>query len=329
MKKQLRILIVQGHRNTSGGNPAESAITPLAARAIEKELIRVGHSVDMLQNTNNWFSGSLDAVGREVIRRFNLAPYDLMLDIHFEGDANNTRGMFAIVPDGDGLTTFTKYTGTDAIASNTLDMQYAGAISAAVAESSGLRLRQSGVVKPGVMSERQTGVGGNGFRLAMFGYTANLRNTMARLVLELGNIRGDADVIYQPGFYERVAKGVAEGIAKVQNASGVVQLPAQSGPVLPPFGTITKLEHPVLVSVTASALNARKWGQLNQPVMRVLAKGNSFWANGWIVGDEVNGNAVWWIMGRGAKTDLSWRVWSGGTELGVNEILALPTKEAA
>ena len=133
MKKQLRILIVQGHRNTSGGNPAESAITPLAARAIEKELIRVGHSVDMLQNTNNWFSGSLDAVGREVIRRFNFAPYDLMLDIHFEGDANNTRGMFAIVPDGDGLTTFTKYTGTDAIASNTLDMQYAEAISAAVA----------------------------------------------------------------------------------------------------------------------------------------------------------------------------------------------------
>src|SRR5699024_5952728 len=144
---------------------------------------------------NNWFAGSLDAVGREIVRRHNGNPYDIMLDIHFEGDANNTRGVFAIVPDGDGLHSYSPYSGTDSMETNTLDLRYAEAIAQAVSETTGWPIRRAGVVKPGVMSEKQTYVGGNGYRLAMFGYTAQVRHHMVRLVLELGNIRGDADII--------------------------------------------------------------------------------------------------------------------------------------
>ncbi len=326
MNHKLRILLVQGHRNTSGGNPAEIAITPLASRAIQRALRNAGHTADMLQNDNNWFDGSLDAVGREIMRRHRAAPYDIMLDIHFEGDANNTRGVFAIVPDGDGLRSFTTYTGTDSMTSNTLDTQYAEAIAASVSQSTGLPVRRSGVVQPGVMSERQTYVGGNGYRLAMFGYTAPARDRMVRLVLELGNIRGDAAIIQAPGFYDRAAQGVVAGIHRVLGTSTVVQLPR---PALPPFGTLTRFTTPVLVNVTVDALNARKWAETNQPIQRVFYRGNSFHALGWIVGEEVDGNPIWWVMGRGASTDLLWRVWSGGTDQTPEQIRALPSKEAA
>lgn len=326
MIQKLRILIVQGHRNTSGGNPAEIAITPLAARAIQRALRAAGHAADMLQNNNDWFPGSLDAVGREVVRRHEQQPYDIMLDIHFEGDANNTRGVFAIVPDGDGLRTYTSYTGMDSMASNTLDTRYAEAIATGVSESTGLAVRRAGVVKPGVMSEKQTYVGGIGYRLAMFGYTAPVRHRMVRLVLELGNIRGDAAVIQSSGFYDRAAQGVVAGIERVLGTSNVESLPQ---PILPPFGTITHLARSVLVNVPVDALNVRKWAEMDQPIMRVLYRDNNFYSRSWIVGEEVAGNPVWWIMGRGTKDDVRWRVWSGGTDRSVSQILDLPRKEVA
>lgn len=326
MTRKLRILIVQGHRNTSGGNPAEVAITPLASRAIQRALQAAGHTADMLQNQHNWFPGSLDAVGREVMRMHTAAPYDIMLDIHFEGDANNTRGVFAIVPDGNGLRTITPYSGTDSMASNPLDVEYATAIAQGVSEATGLQLRRSGVVKPGVMSEKQTGVGGNGYRLAIFGYTAGVRHQLVRLVLELGNIRGDAAIINAPGFYDRAAQGVVNGIGRVLAESNVVQL---SSSELPSFGTITQLANPVQVTVNVQALNVRKWAETDQPIMRVLQRGNRFQAKSWIVGERVDGNPIWWVIGSGASTDLNWRVWSGGTDYSVEKILSLPTKEAA
>lgn len=326
MTRKLRILIVQGHRNTSGGNPAEMAITPLASRAIQQALRAAGHTADMLQNQHNWFPGSLDAVGREVVRLHDANPYDIMLDVHFEGDANNTRGVFVIVPDGDGLRTLSPYKGSDSMASNPLDVQYAEAIARGVSQSAGLPLRRTGVVKPGVMSEKQTGVGGDGYRLAMFGYTAVVRHKLVRLVLELGNIRGDAAIINTPGFYDRAAAGVVNGIEQVLDASNVVQL---STPTLPPFGTLTHLANPVLVKVDVQALNVRKWAETTQPIMRVLHRGNSFWAKGWIVGESVEGNPIWWVMGNGSRTDLNWRVWSGGTDYTVEKIMSLPTREVA
>lgn len=327
MKKQLRILLVQGHRNTSGGNPAEIAITPLAARAIQRALRAAGHTADMLQNDNDWFAGSLDAVGREIVRRHNVNPYDLMLDIHFEGDANNTRGVFAIVPDGDGLRSYTTYSGTDSMASNTADMRYATAIANGIADATGLSLRRTGVREPGVMSERQTGVGGQGYRLAMFGYTANVRHRMIRLVLELGNIRGDASIISAPGFYDRAAQGVVNGItAALGEHDNIVALPT---PEFPPFGTITHLARNLLVTVNVDVLNVRKWAELDQPIMRQLERGNTFFARSWIIGESVDGNPIWWIMGRGNQTDLNWRVWSGGTDKTVAEIMALKSREVA
>ena len=319
----LRILVVQGHRNTSGGDPREAARTPVIANALTAALNAAGHEAACLQHddgrADDWFAGSLDAVGREILTRHRRQPIDLMLDVHLEGDGANTRGVFAVVPDGDGLKTLTPYAGSDALAANARDHALARAIAHAVAARTGLPLRTRGVVEPGVMSERQTYVGGDlGWRLAMFGYTAPARERMARLVLECGNVVSDAAIIGRADFPRRVAQGVVEGIARAGSGSG--------GAAFPPFGTTKELAEARMATVTAEVLHARQWAETTQPIRGVWRAGLRFWVRGWVIGEGVEGNPVWWITGKGNKADLRWRVWTGGTDLAGAEVLALPTR---
>lgn len=318
----MRILVVQGHRNTSGGDPAEMARTPSAARAITQALRAAGHDAFMLQGNDDWFAGGLDDVGRAVMAHHAQKPVDVMLDVHFEGDAGNTRGVFVIVPDGDGLRTLTAYTGSDTWEANPLDRLFAREIAAAVAARTGLAVRK-GFREHGVMSEKGTHVGADlGWRLAMFGYTAPARDRMVRLVLELGNIRGDRTVIDRSDFNANVGRGVVEGIARAIGTSAPVSTVSW-----PPFGTQRDLVAPQLLTVTCDVLNARQYAQLNQPIRGVWKEGRQFWVRGWIIGEEVDGNPVWWITGKGNKSDLRWRVWSGGTALQGVDAIALPTVE--
>lgn len=323
-ERRLRILVVQGHPNTSGGDAREIARTPKAANAIVAALNAAGHEAICLQNASgrsgDWFPGSLDGVGLEVMAIHRRAPIDLMLDVHFESDPARTPGVFAIVPDGDGLRTMTPYAGSDAYHTNTLDQSLARGITRAVSRRTGMVLRQRGVVEPGVMSERGTHVGADlGWRLAMFGYTAPARVRMARLILECGNIDADAAMIDRPDFPQRLGQGVAEGIASVIDPASE---PPNDG--FPSFGTIGRLKEPRLTTVTVQALNARQWAELDQPVRGVWGLHRQFWARGWVIGTEVEGNPVWWITGKGSKSDLQWRIWSGGTDLAGRDVLKLP-----
>lgn len=296
------------------------AKTPGVARAIVAALNAAGHRAECLQDGTDWFPGTLDGVAREVMNRHRREPVDLMLDVHFEGDAANSRGVFAIVPDGDGLQTLTPYVGSDAIGVNTLDHAMAREIARGIARTTGLPLRASNVVEPGVMSERRTYVGADlGWRLAMFGYTAPARERMVRLVLECGNIRSDAAIIESPGFAQKVAAGVVEGISRALAVGGVVA----SAVAFPAFGTSGLLAEPRLVMVTVDALNARQWAETDQPIKGVWKSGRKFWARGWIIGEAVDGNPVWWITGKGQKSDLQWRVWTGGTDLAGRDVLRL------
>ena len=38
--------------------------------------------------------------------------------------------------------------------------------------------------------------------------------------------------------------------------------------------------------------------------------GDSFWAKSWIIGERVEGNPIWWVMGKGTPADSEWRIWS-------------------
>ncbi|MGB3328307.1 MAG: hypothetical protein WBA46_05080 [Thermomicrobiales bacterium] len=330
-KRSLRVVVVQGHRNTSGGDPREAQRTPAIANAIVAALQAAGHDAICLQHADgtrdDWFAGSLDGVARAVMTLHHQKPVDLMLDIHLEGDGANTPGVFAIVPDGDTLQTLTAYDGADDWASNTLDRQYAAAIARHIARETGMPIRTRNVVEPGVMSERQTHVGADlGWRLAMFGYTAPARDTMARLVIECGNIVADAARIFSEVFPAQVARGVVAAIADVAGATDAVPEPL---PMIafPPFGTIRDLRDPRTVTVTVPMLRARRWAETTQPILAEWPKGHRFAVRGWIIGERVEGNPLWWLTGAGKASDRRWRVWSGGTDCAGLAALALPVRE--
>lgn len=322
----LRIVVTQGHRNTSGGNPAEAARTPALANAIVAALDRAGHDVVNLQNDDgsrdDWFGGSLDAVARRVMAHHRERPVDLLLDVHLEGDPANTPGVFAIVPDGTGLKTRTPYSGRDRADRDSRDYRLARAIAQGVARTTGLKLRSRTVLEPGVMSERSTHVGADlGWRLAMFGYTAPARERMARIVLECGNLGADRKIIDGPGFAAKVAAGVVAGIGVVAGDG------AGPNPTYPPFGTVGELAAPRRARVTVPSLNVRAYAESGQELIATLAQGSEFPVSGWVIGEAVAGNPVWWITGQAGQVGARWRMWSGGTDLAGREVLALPARE--
>jgi poly(3-hydroxyalkanoate) synthetase len=140
---------------------------------------------------------------------------------------------------------------------------------------------------------------------------------MTRIVLECGNLGADRAIIDRPDFAERVAEGVVAGIAEA--------LPDVATPVFPPFGTSGELAHARSVRITASTLRIRKFAETGQEVIATLVAGSEFPVSGWIIGENVEGNPVWWITGRGERNASRWRMWSGGTDLSGAEVLALPT----
>ncbi|HWK79266.1 MAG TPA: hypothetical protein VNP95_00795 [Thermomicrobiales bacterium] len=334
-KRSLRIVVVQGHRNTSGGDPREARRTPAIANAIVAALVAAGHDAVCLQHADgtrdDWFAGSLDGVAQAVMSLHRAKPVDLMLDIHLEGDSANTPGVFAIVPDGDVLQTLTAYGGGDDWESNTLDRAYAAAMARHIARETGMPIRTRNVREPGVMSERQTHVGADlGWRLAMFGYTAPARATMVRLVIECGNIVSDAARIFAEAFPGQVARGVVNAIAEVgadRNAPVAVAPDPLPGVAFPPFGTTRALREPRMVTVVVPMLRARRWAETSQPILAEWPKGYRFSVRGWIAGEAVEGNPIWWLTGQGKASDRRWRVWSGGTDCSGAAVLALPVRE--
>lgn len=323
MTTPLRIVITQGHRNTSGGNPAEAARTPAIANAITDALAKAGHEAICPQNDDgsrdNWFGGSLDGVARKVIAYHRARPVDLLLDIHIESDPASTPGVFVIVPDGTGLKTRTPYTGPDRAGKESRDYRIGRAIAHAVARSTGLALRKRTVLEPDVMSERSTHVGADlGWRLAMFGYTAPARERMARIVLECGNLTADARIINRPDFAAKVAEGIVTALGQASEPD--------EGTAYPPFGTSGDLVQARMARVTVPALHVRKYAEADQELIATLAQGSEFPVCGWIIGEAVAGNPVWWITGQQGQDAARWRMWSGGTDLAGIGVLALPKR---
>lgn len=214
------VLLVSGHRNTSGGHPEETARTPALASAYIEALKTAGIWREHLQAIDDDGDpddtlGSLALVAnlsREWIERQRLgARVPIMLDLHFESGGSG--GVFAIVSDAPG----------DSWESNTWDVLLARNIVSGIHESTGLAIRAAGVREPGVMSEQQTGVGSQGYRLGMFALTAGTRAYALRLVVEHGAIDRDPDraIIRSGQFSDRAASGAVAGIVRFAEAHRV------------------------------------------------------------------------------------------------------------
>ncbi len=234
------IVLTAGHRSDADtGNPAEKARTPMMAQAYKRSFEAAGFPVYYWQSMDgdgrpDQSPGGLDSVGRGVGRVMAGIPGpSVLLDLHFEG--GGARGVFSIVPDVTGLRTAVSNgaPSDDTWAANADDVRLARMMSRYISEATGLPLRAT--TEPGVMSERSTGVGGQGWRLAMFAYTAGNRSRSQRLVVEHGCLTQSADlkIIDSPGFAEKSAAAAVKAVREMYGLSATVPSPSyvQPGPI--------------------------------------------------------------------------------------------------
>lgn len=196
-KTQRPVVVVDaGHRSTDrSGNPVEMEMTDDLAIISVQELRRRGYTAFWYQRDLDRDSdpdetiGGLDAVSKGIGAWLRAQPWALFLSLHYNGASSP---LHAIVPDNIGLTTAYPEgrDPADTAANNPLDVRLAQEIVSQMARAGLGTVFRGRLGAPGVMSERETGVGGQGYRLAVFAATAPARQTAARLVLEHG---GTAD----------------------------------------------------------------------------------------------------------------------------------------
>ncbi len=196
MSRSLRIVIAAGHHNSSGGNPREIQLTgPLT-----KEYLRMGRQLghDMLTYTPNDglgdYDGPLDTGASQTLIYDRQKPVDCYMEVHFQGlteGSDGGRGHFCIHPDwGDDVDTDVR----DLFGPNW---------------SREFNLRTGMPIwTDGVMSEKQTGVGLQGFRLGVFRVTEPLKDHTTRMIIEHGSHTSPADrrIIMQPDFNTKAAQ---------------------------------------------------------------------------------------------------------------------------
>lgn len=211
--RPLRVAIGVGHANTSGGNPYEL----VKNREVVKELlaiVRASTGWDVRCWTPNDgqgnFNGPLDAAAATV-RGWVADGWlpDIVTEIHHQGLSNTSiRGGFVIYPDSKGLSG--RKPAGDHI---DLDVRAeAGAMAQIVCGAIGVPVWQSGV-----MSERSTGVGGQGWRLGFFGAVSDAYfiNNACVFITEAATFTnpGDKAVMDAPGFGRSEAIGLLKAYA--------------------------------------------------------------------------------------------------------------------
>jgi hypothetical protein len=206
------VLLIAGHRSYGdAGNPVEKNMTDDLARAYKTALTAAGYTVTWLQEADGDGDpddtvGGLDTVSAKAGAWCAKQANGVLLDLHFEGTAPSVRGCFAIIPDVTGLRTGAPVAQNpnDTWNANFLDRDLGGEIVQNLHEMTGLPLR-TGIREPGLMDESQTGVGGQGYRLATFAYTSPYRATVVRLVVEHGAHTNAQDraIITAPGFFAK------------------------------------------------------------------------------------------------------------------------------
>lgn len=231
-----RIALASGHHNASGGDAFERQQTGPLCSAVARHCRALGMEVRCVQPDDGmgYITGSLDAVGNTVVKWADEGwEADIFLECHTEGGGG--RGAFAIYPDW--------APDVDEAVRDTL-----GPLAArAVATATGLALGAGG---DGVMSERQTGVGGQGFRLGIFRTTAPLQSTR-RLIIEYGahDKQPDLGIATSPGFADKCGQATAEAFADYLGWGGPL---AKTGSIY--------AAHRALWNGGIYAANAARWG---------------------------------------------------------------------
>ena len=206
-----RYIISSGHRNTDrGGAHREAEWTYPISVKLKNAIHRRGGKAWIIQEEDGDSDPSF-CVGRGLQNAARLCVdlanavggVDAYISMHYEGGPAG--GFFGIFPDA--------RSGVDIGSNNTMDRRLCR-IFAKHVEKTGMPKRLAGVVEPGVMSERQTGVGGQGWRLGEFVGTLGFRTTTARVILEAGNYGtiADRNRIWNDAWQDRYVEALVDGL---------------------------------------------------------------------------------------------------------------------
>lgn len=221
LRSEVAVLLVEGHRSIGDrGSPVERELTDDLARAYEPAFKSKGYKVVRVNPTLT--PGGLDGLGSATARAIQAAinagaKLVLMLDLHFN---TSTSPVHAIVAhnrrqDGRGTLSTAIPAGRvagDLASNNSLDVSLAKAIAAEISSIAGMRNRtNTNGYGAGVMLENESGVGGQGYRLAMMAYTAPYLAKCVRITIEHGGTN-DAS---KPRFFELCAAASLKAVETV------------------------------------------------------------------------------------------------------------------
>lgn len=206
-----RYIISAGHRNTDrGGAYREIDWTYPISVKLKNAIHRRGGKAWIIQEEDGDNDPSF-SIGRGLQNVARLCVdldravggTDAYISMHYEGGPAG--GFFGIFPDA--------RSGADIGANNPLDKNLIRNIANAVVKT-GMPKRTVGVVEPGLMSERQTGVGAQGWRLGEFVGTLGFRDRVARVILEAGNAGTPADFerIWRPSWQDAYVEAIVDGL---------------------------------------------------------------------------------------------------------------------
>ena len=216
------ILITAGHCFTEDdGNPDERARTPKLAAAYTEAFRSAGYQADWWQRDLDGDSNPTMTIGSRATVAKGCAnvidkrpePMSVLLDLHFDGAHSRAH---AVIPDSTGLKPGVSggSQADDTAGNNTLDVTLARRICDEIVKATGLETVTPWRLKVlGVMSERDSGVGGDGWRLGMFAYTYRVRKRCARMVIEHAGYE-DAPTLKQ-GFEDRCAAAAVKAVTEV------------------------------------------------------------------------------------------------------------------
>lgn len=214
------IFLLAGHASVNDeGDPGERALNIPLAQAYKNAFVQAGFPVYWWQEVDGDSNPTMSPGNHQTVAAGVAALMAqtsgqlILLDLHHE-QTPGAPGVFAIVPDAEP---------DDTRAQNQDDMNLARTLAKNLSLATGLIMRTIGVVEPGVMSEKQTGVGAQGYRLATLSATKSVRERAVRLVVEHGNmLTADINVIRGAGFADRCALAAVNAVNELYPATATV-----------------------------------------------------------------------------------------------------------
>lgn len=238
--RPLRIAIGAGHRNTSGGNSYEAALNAKCTNEIWR-LAQLSRGFEIRsytpENGLGYYPGPLDAAAAQVTTWLNEGwAADILHEVHHEGTGSNViRGGFIIYPDSAGL-----------VGRNPGNVdEDVKAMAGPMAQT--LTREFNGVCRyPNCsrgMSEKETGVGEDGFRLGVFGawaepyFIANSFQFISEASTYTNNI--DLEIQKQPSYAKDHAIGTLKMYAQLAKERGAWSYAYQIGGSATPLPPVT------------------------------------------------------------------------------------------